>query len=332
MIVSSELTNRLLQKLIMADPSIAQDPMGINDLGRAVLRNPQRYATDDEDKAFIELGKAVAQMRRDVDDELDARADAIDAGKEPPTPSKLPRSRALVNRCLEIDPHCYDARTLMVLLDADSADKGFEALEAIEPEAREWCTARALRDDELSDEPWRAIHMRPWLRMKAKQIDLLIQMSCYREALARCEEMLSFAPQDAQGMRHTAALLYSRLEDESGLEALDVRFGRQQSCWMHIARSLLLYKLGRMDAARRATNGLARLCPGAAFYLAYPSYVEPYLPDRPVFAPGTDKESLYATYEADFLVMDTPGYVTWALSLGAFDKAVKQFGKASGEW
>ena len=75
---------------------------------------------------------------------------------------------------------------------------------------------------------------------------------------------------------------------------------------------------------------MADLCPGAAFYLAYPSYVPPYLPDRPLFTPGTEQESLFATYEADYLVVDTPEFINWALSIDRFREAAEKFGTSHG--
>ena len=47
---------------------------------------------------------------------------------------------------------------------------------------------------------------------------------------------------------------------------------------------------------------------------------------------GTDRESLLATYEADFLVADTPEFVAWAQSVPQFDEAAKAFGRKHGEF
>lgn len=330
MIVSAELNQRLLRKAVAKDPSLADDDARLRDLARQMLRSPDRFVVDDEDRALVLLDRAIAQGKREIDDELDAAADALEANRAH-TPSRLPRTRAMIRQCLEADEHCYDARMIAALIDCDSNDAALADLAALEVEARQWCKARSAELDPACEDPWDAVCQRPWLRIQGKIVDLLTQAACYREALARCESMLAAAPADGQGVRHTAALLYARLEDEEGLDALDVRYGRAGSCWMHVARSVLLYKLGRMGAAKRATNGMATLCPGAAFYIAYPSYVPPYLPDRPPFKPGSDTESLLATYEADFIVVDTPEYVQWALTLPQFASAATSFGKAHGE-
>ena len=329
MLVAAELTERLLRKAVKADPALATDAARLAEFSRTAMRNPQSCVRDDEDRAFLMLEKAVSRAQRDIDDELDALY--YQDGNEPrKPPSKLPQTRNLLERCLQTDPHCYDAHTLDTLIMADTFEQAIAGLEALEGPAKEWCSAQsALYDDAVAD-PWDAVFMRPWLRMRSRKIDLLVQAACYRRALGLAEEMLAEAPTDSQGIRHTAALLYARLEDEQGLNDLDVRFGREGSCWMHLARTLLLYKLGRMDAAKRSLNSLARLCPGAAYFLVNPTYVPPYLPDRPVFKPGSPEESLYATYEADFLIVDTPEFVTWASQQPNFAEAADKFGRASG--
>lgn len=333
MLVSSELTNRLLKKAVAADPALGADPVRLAELSRRALRSPETMVSDDEDRAFLALDRAVQRARQEIDDELDELYYASESGASQTKrqPSRMPKTRGLLARCLQLDEHCYDARTLDVLVRCETSDEALAQLDALEPEARAWCSERAERFDGPVADPWDAVFLRPWLRMRLRAVDLLIQMACYREAARRCEDMLSFAPTDGQGVRRTLTLLYARLEDEEGLSRLDERFGHEGSCWMHVARSVLFYKLGRMDAARRAVTGLAELCPGAAYYLAYPTYVPPYLPDRPPFTPGTDQESLFATYEADFLVVDTPEFVTWALSVERFANAAQMFGRAHGE-
>lgn len=329
MLVSAELTNRLLKKAVQQDPSLGCDQERLGALSRQAMRSPDTLANDDEDRAFLALDRAVQRARQEIDDELDALHNNPEGASKRP-PSRMPRTHALLQRCLELDPHCYDAQTLDILVRSETGDEALALLDALEPEARVWCSARAELFDGPVADPWDSVFLRPWLRLKARAIDLLVQATCYREALARCEEMLAFAPTDGQGVRHTAALLYARLEDEEGLASLDARYGHEGSCWMHLARAMLLYKLERRDAARRALLGLTDLCPGAAFYLAYPSYVPPYLPDRPLFTPGTEQESLFATYEADYLVVDTPEFINWALSIDRFREAAEKFGSTHG--
>lgn len=322
MLVSSEFVNRVLKKKCAQDPTLEGDARRMAELGRIALRNPEAAALDDEDRALIVLDKAVASAHRELDEAADMPM---------PEPPKLTRARSLLRSCLELDPHCYDAQCLLVLSDAITQDQALEQLTSIEQEAHDWCLARSGALDGATVDAWDATFMRPWLRIEGKIIDLLISCACYRSALERCNRLLDASPADGQGVRHTAALICARLEDEAALDALDSAYGRSGSAWMHLSRAMLLYKLGRADAARRAVIGLANLCPGAAYYLTYPSYVPPYLPDRPPFSKGSEQESLYATFEGDFLVVDTPDFISWANSIDAFARAAEKFGRAHGD-
>lgn len=331
MLVMSEFLSRILKKQSIEDPSFAQDEQAVTRISHEAMRDPDAYAHDDEDRALIRLSEAVNTARREIEDveDTDLFGD-VSAGAQ-----DLVKTRAQLRACLNLDSHCYDARQMLILAESTSDDEALAQLLAIEQEALDWCTEQSQRYDkdilDTSSDPWDAVFMRPYLRIEAKIIDLLVMSARYRGALARCMRLLDAAPTDGQGIRHTTALILARLEDEQGLDNLDKRFDRTGSTWMHIARAVLLYKLGRMDAARRATIGLATLCPGVAFYLASPTYVDPYLPDRPPFSPGTIQESLYATYEADFLVVDTPDFINWALSIETFSRAVQQDAQRYGD-
>ena len=107
-------------------------------------------------------------------------------------------------------------------------------------------------------------------------------------------------------------LCYARLEDEAALEALDVRFSRQGDSWQHLSRAILLYKLGRLAAARRALGGYTRLCEGGAYALIKPIMIDTYLPDRPETTPLSFEEATLAVHEADPVIVDVPDFVPWA--------------------
>jgi tetratricopeptide (TPR) repeat protein len=318
---SSEFVSRILKKRCAQDPTLSSNATLMARISRDALRDPEAYATDDEDRAFAELQPAINTIRRELE-EMDEEIDDFDEHAEAP---KLTESIAALNRCLDLDPHCYDAQLLLILAQAVDDDVAISQLVTIEGEARAWCEERSRLYDGQTADLWDATFMRPYLRIQSKIIDLLTLSCRYRAALERSLRMLDASPADGQGIRHGTALLLARLEDEEGLDALDAAFNRVGSAWMQIARAILLYKLGRMDAARRATAGLATLYPAAAYYLVNPDVAPFYLPDRPPFAPGSDQECLFAVYEADYLAVDTPDYVDWALKIPAFSQAVNGY-------
>lgn len=340
MSLSSEFVGRVLRKRAAHDPALETDQREVARIFREAMRDPAAYVTDDEDRAFMMLGHAVETARREIMSAEDAQADLEEGdpteyearvrGAEGPDDPWLTGTLAELRHILQVDPHCYDARTILVMSEATDDEDAIARLLALQDECRDWCASRSAELDKESDDDWDAIFMRPYLRLLFKIADLFTLSGRYRLSLARHRAMLAENPTDHQGVRHGAALLLARLEDEEGLDALDVAYGRSGSAWMALSRAVLLYKLGRMDAARRATEGLASLYPAAAYFLVEPPYVEPYVTERPPFAPGSPREALLATFEAQFLLDDTPVFVDWALTLPGFTRAAEEFGRSHG--
>ena len=149
----------------------------------------------------------------------------------------------------------------------------------------------------------------------------------------RSIDLLGKAPLDALGARFTCTLAMARLEDEEGFNWLDAREGRRGNAWFHLSRVLLMYKLGRLPAARRALRGYDQLCVGGAYALLQPTFVEVYLPDRPVYTPGTFEESMLAVHEADLVVSDVPDFCAWACDQPGFLASAQSFCERNGlEW
>ena len=139
--------------------------------------------------------------------------------------------------------------------------------------------------------------------------------------------MAALNPTDELGARHTWAIALARLEDEAAFDELDARFGRQGNAWTHLTRALLLFKLDRMPAARRALRGFASLCRGGAYALLRPTFVEPYLPDRPDAEPGSYAEAMMAVHECDPAIMDTPDFLGWASAQNGFAEQAQRFAR-----
>ena len=124
--------------------------------------------------------------------------------------------------------------------------------------------------------------------------------------------MIAVAPTDELGCRHTEAIALARLEDEEGFDQLDARFGRHDNAWTSLSRCVLMYKLGRMSAARRALAGFDRLCQGGSYALMRPVFVEVYLPDRPPVAVNSLEEATLAVHEMEPTIADVPDFINGA--------------------
>jgi hypothetical protein len=296
---------------------------GFDELTNAVRDNPDGFINDPEEQAFLEVTKGLERAERtsEDDDLLDETAFRRERTK------RFNHLSASCDRALELDEGCADARLLLALVADVQPDDTLGLLLELD---------HAL-DDELgplassgTDDLWGDVFVRPRLRVRAAIARECLDTARYRMAQHFCQDLLDVSASDELGARLTMALALARLEDEEAFDALDVRFERRGNAWSHLARTILMFKLDRLGAARRALHGFDSLCEGGAYALLRPTYVDTYLPDRPSFAPGSFDEATLATHEADPIVVDVPDFVAWAARQPGITESASSFAEANG--
>ena len=296
------------------------------ELELAVHNKPADFVDDNEEQAFLLVARALAahaESRKD-DDLLDDMQYAAERDR---------RNKALVKACqnaLALDQNCVDAQTLQLLASDLPQNDLFERLCSLHEDL-----AKEQGEIEIpaAGDAWANVFARPRLRLQAALARTCINTARFRIAADYCADLMARAPLDALGARYTCALAMARLEDEDGFNWLDAREGRHGNAWFHLSRVLLMYKLGRVPAARRALRGFDQLCTGGAYLLLQPMYVDTYLPDRPTFEPGSFEESILCLHEADPVVCDTPDFAAWASDQPDFLASAQSFCSRNGfEW
>lgn len=278
----------------------AMSEQAFEELSLAVAKQPEAFVEDDADRAFLRLVDALeAYDARAAEDEF-LDDDAYEASYS----ARRERLDAACQEVLAQDPNCLDARVVHAQLSGSEAGDVLEHLLTIEGE-------QPTLGHEGTD-AWDDVFARPRLRLRAAIARGYLDTTRFRPAFRACARLVEASPSDLVGARFTWALACARLEDEEAFNALDAKFARQGNAWSHIARILLMFKLDRMSAARRALRGFSGLCEGGAYALLRPAFVDTYLPDRPSFRPGSYKEAVLAVHEADPIVVDTPDFVAWA--------------------
>lgn len=282
----------------------------------AVRARPSDFADNASDQAFLELAHGL-----DAYGEARAEAEALDDDEfEAARVRALAGLRAACGRAVAIDERCLDALVVGLLAAEADPDELLASLMALEREGQA---------DEPSPggpgDPWDDVFARPRLRLRAAVARTCLEGARYRMAATAADAVVRATPGDPLGARHTAMLALARLEDEAGLGALEARFSGRESAWSHLARVLLLYKLGRIPAADRALRGFSGLCAGGAYALLHPSYVDPYLPDRPEADPCGFNEAVMAVHEAEPVIADVPELVEWCRGHDWLVEAARRF-------
>lgn len=318
---AEELTDRLAQRRRTELGGMSD--LAYEELRAAVKKTPEDYLGAKEDEAFERLGRALAASTDAQKDEEFIESD--DAYLEERN-RRIERLRHGCEDALRIDGDCIDAQAILALTGEGEPDDALVRLEQVEQGLDELAPADGA-------DLWEDAFARPRLRLLASIARTQLETARYRRALETCERAAVLNPADDIGIRFTWAIALARLEDERGFDELDARFGRQGNAWTHLTRALLLFKLDRMPAARRALRGYASLCRGGAYALLRPTFVEPYLPDRPDVETGSYQEAMMAVHECDPAIMDTPDFLGWASAQDGFTEQAQRFARENDlEW
>lgn len=297
-----------------------------HELELAVRADPFRFVDDDEEAAFALVVQALDHMEA-------ARRDDEFLDDERYLEERTRRLKVLGDTCRQacsLDKHCIDAQHLLLLSEDHMPDELLGLMLDLERQLAEQDGSIAVP---AAGDAWADVFSRARLRLQAAIARGFLDTARYSLAVDRCKDLLAKAPLDALGARFTCVLAMARLEDEEGFEWLDAREGRHGNAWFHLGRALLMYKLGRMPAARRALRGYDQLCVGGAYVLLQPIYVDTYLLDRPAFPPSSFAEAMLAVHEADPIISDVPDFVNWTCAQPGFLKSAQTYCRQNGfEW
>ena len=294
-------------------------PNAYHELEQAINNNPTDYVKTNDEKALLILARALDRVmqERKNDDMLD------DAAFEQEHERRMKRLAGACEQALELDKDCLDARTVRAIArHASRPDDLLSALLRLEDEYKPLSTsgvdpAKRRAESRLMDAAARSC-------LDTGRIQMTI---------TRCQTLIEHNSTDEIGAHLTLSLASARMENEDALDALDAQFKREGNTWMNLSRTLLLYKLNRLNAARRALSEFDRSCEGAAYALLRPTFVDCYLPDRPRFKAKSFQEALLAMHEADPAVSDTPDFVGWATEQPSILTSAQQFAHKNGlEW
>lgn len=284
----------------------------------AVKSDPASFVETPREKALALLARAYDAYRESQKDD-----DLLDDDQfQQERARRLLMMRRTAAEALELDPGFLEARVLDAMASDLEPDPLLDALVAIEK------TLDPVPVSACPEDPWADLDYRGYLRLLAAIARTCLDGARYRMAADTARMLVEACPDDPLGARYTWALALARLEDEAGFDALDARFSRRGNTWLHLARVLLLFKLNRLPAAKRALRGFDELVEGGAYALLRPTYIEVYLPDRPTVAAGSFEEALLAVREADPIIADVPDFPNWCQGFDWFEASAKRFAEA----
>lgn len=295
---------------------------GFRELLLAVSQKPEDFVDCAADEAFLAVGRALdayaASLRED-----DTRDDDVYRVERQ---RRLAALSAACQQAAQADPSCLDALAIGAIASEPGPEQLFTQLLDVLHRQGDYATPQ-------EGDCWQDVFTRPALRLCFATANAAMATQRYRLCADMCEQLMDDAPGDELGAGKTCAIAYARLEDSDSFDRLDERLGRVGNTWMNLSRTILLYKLDRMPAARRALRGYGSLCEGGAYALLRPVYVEPYLPDRPSVPAKSYEEAMLCVHEAEAVLNDVPDFFAWASQQSDFNESARAFADEQGlDW
>lgn len=238
----------------------------------------------------------------------------------------LDRLSEKVSLALAKYPHNLDATHLMVLLESGSPNDILMDLLDLKDSCPVDLQDYLLVDEDIHER----LELRAYLRLLASIDRFYLDTGRALQAKTLSELILSVNPSDSLGVSNTLVLALARLEDLKELKTVNHLRFRQDNSWMHLARTLILYKLDRMSAARRSLLGMIKLCEGSAFALLRPSMTEMYLLQRPPALNCSFEEVQLAVREAEPVLEDTPEFIRWVSQQPETLESAQAFARSHG--
>ncbi|MDY2777374.1 MAG: hypothetical protein SOU51_03245 [Collinsella sp.] len=311
-----------------------------------IARHPETYATSDHARALLSYARTHAHLHAELirmeglsDEEFDRKRARL-----------FDETRMELMRIWQGDRLCVDARLLDILLANVPLDDCLVDLIHLEREVRDelvhalggfdpdvpgfWISSSGspLPQEESALKTATNPVVIGWLHIVEALAQGSIASGRYRAgaSYARIVMRSEGYPNLAVG---TLLLALARLEDEDAFFACireaDPDLHLDDSPWYLLARTILLYKLGRRKNARRALRDFAARCDGGAFFLLNPTYLTPYLPVRPAVSEPWELTH-QAIWEADGIIADTPDFVLWAEGVEGVMESSEHFADRNG--
>ena len=175
--------------------------------------------------------------------------------------------------------------------------------------------AEAALPPERGEDLWLSRETRPYMRLRHRLFECLIECGQYRAAAREGEALLALGESDVPGARYRLMHVYACLEEEAPMEELHRRSDGYEETGMLLPLSVVCYKREETERALAYLLRLRAVNPGTDAFLRMAAEADrdglPRPDGRP--RPFTLEELLAEYAENRFLFDGVPGFFAWAL-------------------
>ena len=173
--------------------------------------------------------------------------------------SSKSKAKKLARQALDIYPDNFDAELFLLDFEEDQIKKLSKLNEALNRasdllEKGGWFAKEYLGDF------WLIYETRPYMRVRYRRMQTLVNINRYTEAIKECEEMLKLCKSDNLGVRYTLMELYCIIEDYKKCEKLLKKY-EENSPTILLLKSIYLFKIGKYDESKELIRKLKKINP-----------------------------------------------------------------------
>lgn len=290
-----------------------------------IFKEFNKFIADKNIESEDDLNAALEQFMHDynadvmstqelTEDTAETSDDFFELAESAPTKKKALK---YAKKALELDGDNLEAEVMVAELSAATSEALLEKYRGIIDTATAKMTEQGYFDEESIGEFWLITETRPYMRLRDKYAELLIDCMQIRAAIKEHEEMLRLCENDNLGERYRLMHLYTYMEDESSALELLKRYEDEESTQFLLPLSILYYKLGNLKESAKYLKRLknANKDTYAFFDSIINGKMEDYLSEMSSYSyqPFTIQEFIIEMQEDRFLLATMYSYYEWAL-------------------
>lgn len=145
---------------------------------------------------------------------------------------------------LKLNPNNFDAELMIIDLKNTDDTKCVRDLKKAVEKATHNMKQDGYFDEDNIGHFWGIIETRPYMRLRHRYVQLLIDCAMIQQARLECEELIHLCENDNLGIRYQLMHIYAYFEDEQAALRLHERFDNHNETEMLLPLSVLYYKKG----------------------------------------------------------------------------------------
>lgn len=299
------------------------------------LKDAQAFlaANNTEGKSEDEINKMLQNFINDHDQNMEdplteetakTADDFLELAEDTTSKSKAEK---YIKKALELEPDNIDAISAAVDLEDEPMEYFRKLKEALERSDKIMEQQGFMGEDYIGNF-WGVLETRPYMRLRMKYVDFLIDAGMYGAAAAEGEEMLRLSENDNLGVRYRLMHIYALLEQEEKALELHKKYDSNEETQMLLPLSMLYFMKMDIEKAKEYLDRLSAANKDTKKFFAAvkKDKMDQYLDEFSSYGyqPFTIQELITEMMENAYLFTAAPLYTAWAYEQTRTSKKKKE--------